>query len=412
MFIQTGRGGRIEVPNSIQIVSLQDLGWNDLQVARALRGLDGGNVTPLLERLPQMVGSRGGERSAVWFAPFDPFVRLLPGLRGAGLKTIYLPVDDFESMSSLGFQEFSSEAESYLADQADLIVCNPVLANRMRSFGKPVRILHHPVAVDAFRNRPPGGVLSSAVLRGELTLGFWGHMNSAMFDADAVEFVAKMRPRWAINLLGEYDREPQFRSVHEQLKSLENIRFHGYVAPDVLSDYAAHFDVCLIPMPLNKFSEARDPIKLYQYLAAGKPVVATHMPGLAGVPYVENASTAQEFLDAIERAARTQVDMRVVDDFLARHSTDSVARHFVELVESTAARPTEGGQITAQAPATFAKRNPPLESYLSYLESDILSVRAWALDLESQARRKQDELDRIRHLLPIRLLRSLEGRKQ
>lgn len=411
-YVQVGKTDQQHPHDQVEVLSLQDIGWNDLQVARALHGLDGGSVERLVDQLSARVveGTHGGV--AVWFAPIDPFVRLHPFLKNAGHRTVYFPPDDFEAMADAGFSQFHPKASRYLAENSDLIVCYAALAERMRIHAAPVNILPHVVELDTFQRPPYSSKVSSPILRGGRTLGFWGYLNAAMFDADAVEFVARERPRWAINLLGAYDAEPQFRSVYEQLRDLPNVRFHGPVAQDELAAYAEDFDVCLIPAPLSEFSRGRDPIKLYQYLAAHKPVVTLNMPHLTGIPCLRNATTHQEFLDDIENAVKSPVDSQLIDEFLRGHSPESVAGKFAKIVDQLPHQGVMSRPIQAAPLETFAKKNPPLESYLDFLEGELLGVRKWALELEAQAKQKDKELERIRKFSAIRLFRTLDRRRR
>ncbi len=68
------------------------------------------------------------------------------------------------------------------------------------------------------------------------------------------------------------------------------------------------FDVALIPFLENELTRATNPVKLYEYLAAGKPVVSTYLPELetvaAGLTLV--ARTPEDFEQAIERSLQQQ----------------------------------------------------------------------------------------------------------
>lgn len=410
VFVQAGRATRDPEPLSVKIISLEDLGWNDLQVARSLHGLEGGPVDGLVNQLLSRVEKRSEPRVAVWFAPFDPFARLHPVMKGANFRTVYMPPDDLNAMAELGFHQFSPKAAEYLAKSSDLIVCYAALADEMRRHGTPVRVLPRIVGLDLSSWHSIPSDPKWPILQGDLTLGFWGYLNSAMFDAEAIEFVAKERPNWAINLFGAYDSEPTSTSVYTQLAGLPNIRFHGFVPQDVLRASAWAFDVCLIPAPAGRFSNGRDPIKLYQYLAAHKPVATTNLPHLGGVPSVYNASNPQEFLLAIETAARAPVDGNLIDKFLEDHLPGHIAMLFAEVVESLPPVTENSEALPAVPLGTFADTNPPLESYLDYLEQELLSVRRWASELESQAHVKEGELKHIRHFLPVRLIRNLNPR--
>ena len=63
------------------------------------------------------------------------------------------------------------------------------------------------------------------------------------------------------------------------------------------------FDVCTIPYILNTLSESIFPLKLFEYLAAGRPIVTTALPELLPYrEYIHVASTAEEFLSGLEQS--------------------------------------------------------------------------------------------------------------
>jgi len=67
--------------------------------------------------------------------------------------------------------------------------------------------------------------------------------------------------------------------------------------------YVYHFDVCIIPFEISKVTNAVDPVKLYEYLSAGKPVVASRTTELLHYEdYLYLAATHSEFLHNVERA--------------------------------------------------------------------------------------------------------------
>ena len=85
------------------------------------------------------------------------------------------------------------------------------------------------------------------------------------------------------------------------------------------------FDVGVLPFARNRVTDAASPVKLFEFLAAGRGVVATDLPECRGVPGVRTARDACEFLEAVEatlaEAATGGPDLPA--DFLARHSWDA-----------------------------------------------------------------------------------------
>ena len=86
-------------------------------------------------------------------------------------------------------------------------------------------------------------------------------------------------------------------------RSFTNVRWLGPKPYSELPRYVAAFDVGLIPYVENDYTRSCFPLKLYEYLAAGKPVVASGLPELAGMePDVVLVDGPAAFVDAIEAA--------------------------------------------------------------------------------------------------------------
>jgi glycosyltransferase involved in cell wall biosynthesis len=99
------------------------------------------------------------------------------------------------------------------------------------------------------------------------TLGGW-------VDGDALGFLARSRPDWSIVLIGPVHD----RTLARKLEGNPNIHLLGTKHYEELPRFVHRFAVGLIPFKLNTLTRSIDPIKLYEYLAAGKPVVASDLP--------------------------------------------------------------------------------------------------------------------------------------
>ena len=117
------------------------------------------------------------------------------------------------------------------------------------------------------------------------------------FDMDLVDRLAQLRRDWSIVLVGPTNLQ------QSELTSEPNIFYLGRRPPGSIPGYIGAADVCLIPFRVNELTRYVNPLKLYEYLAAGKPVVSVPMPEVVaqhqrGV--IEIASTAGEFVEAVE----------------------------------------------------------------------------------------------------------------
>jgi hypothetical protein len=85
-----------------------------------------------------------------------------------------------------------------------------------------------------------------------------------------------------------------------------------------LFGYTQNWDVGIVPFKQGGLSLGADPIKVYEYLALGLPVVATGIPHLGAYPGVEVAESTGDFLSLIEDAARHGLPLDEVEAFVDR----------------------------------------------------------------------------------------------
>jgi glycosyltransferase involved in cell wall biosynthesis len=363
------------------------------QLRRAWYGLDSGDLSAVAQNLTGSLETTARVPGwAIYAAPFEPYVRLAACLSGCHYGLAYYAMDDFTAAPALGYTQFSAVAEDYLVQHADaLMAVTAHAAHSLERFGKQAAVIPNGVELAPFRNGvpPPAAPLE----RGELTLGFWGTLMDTMFDADLIAHVAGARPRWAIHLLGALDPEPHRPSLAARLKPFANIYFHGPVKHAELSRYAAAFDVCLAPLPDNAFTRGRDPLKVQEYLAAGKPVVVSYAAHLAGLPNVWVAQTPAAFVTAIEQAARTRVDRAGLDSYLAAQSWETRAEQLESVLRTV--EPTAGVTGGAVLPGFVQPDVASVMRYAQALEGELAEVQDWAHVLERQAQ-TQRPLARVR----------------
>lgn len=130
----------------------------------------------------------------------------------------------------------------------------------------------------------------------ELTICYFGNL-APWFDKDLIYQLAKKNQDWHFLLIGSGKLDIS------ELNELKNIRFAGEIPYDDLPTYLNEVDVCIIPFKVSPLIAATDPVKFYEYLAAGKPVVSTDLPELhPHEMYYHIARNADEFEKAILNA--------------------------------------------------------------------------------------------------------------
>src|SRR5262249_10205634 len=123
-------------------------------------------------------------------------------------------------------------------------------------------------------------------------LGFVGHIHY-WIDLKLIRFLAEQRPNWSLVLVGPSSPMAQLNLVNW----LKNVHIWGSKPQERIPAYMQAFDCCLNPYITGSLADHCSPLKLYEYLAAGKPVVSTEMPEARKFrDEVDVASSYEEFL--------------------------------------------------------------------------------------------------------------------
>ena len=124
-------------------------------------------------------------------------------------------------------------------------------------------------------------------------VGYVGNLTSVRLDISLLVYLAKSKPEWSIVLIGPEDDLFKKSDLHKY----SNVYFLGSKKMDVISDYVSHFDVCINPQVINPVTIGNYPRKIDEYLALGKPVVATKT--MAMETFQEHTYLAESFEDYI-----------------------------------------------------------------------------------------------------------------
>jgi glycosyltransferase involved in cell wall biosynthesis len=214
-------------------------------------------------------------------------------------------------------------AEDQMLDAVDLsIVVSDALLEAKRGAGRQIFVVPNAVDYPAFaaasdRGEEPADLAAIPKPR----VGYTG-LVGVRLDLGLIGAMAAEQPDTQFVFVGDVDR----RECEEALSLLEgrdNVHFLGRKPASAVPDYVAGLDVGLLPYRLNLETRHISPLKLYEYLAAGKPVVSTPIP--AALPFSDTISIAEkpeEFSGAVIRAmASDSARLREERQQLARRNT-------------------------------------------------------------------------------------------
>ncbi len=223
---------------------------------------------------------------------------------------VYDVTDDWTVMPSTGLAERARiiRADRELCERADLVVvCSQSLEDSRKPLAR--RIVRIPNGVDAAHYRcctraelgvpvvQAGGQAQKAPAP---VFGYIGTLHGDRLDTTLVLALADRWPEGRVVLCG-----PDFLSPidHRKLKTRANITIRPAVPYADVPEVMAGFDVCILPHRCNAFTESLNPIKLWEYLASGKPIASTPVAGFRDFSHLCNLGDGVEgFLDACQSA--------------------------------------------------------------------------------------------------------------
>jgi glycosyltransferase involved in cell wall biosynthesis len=154
-------------------------------------------------------------------------------------------------------------------------------------------------------------------------LAYMGVLSDFKIDLDLVEHVVAQRPDWHLVFIGD-EREGQDSAAIVRLRARSNVHFLGWRPYAQLPSYLRGIDVALLPQRINDYTRAMFPMKYFEYLAAGRSVVATPLPALAEFTALHRqADTREAFIDAIAGALAAPVAVPIDHPTLQSHSWEA-----------------------------------------------------------------------------------------
>jgi glycosyltransferase involved in cell wall biosynthesis len=218
---------------------------------------------------------------------------------------VYHCVDDIAAQERIDTDSFRA-AEARFAARADLVLASaPALAERLRTISH--NVLDAPNVADtelfsrALIPSPPAPLDPAMAALSQPRIVFTGAIVAIKLDLPLLAELARLRPEWSFALVGPVGPgEP-----HADMSAISgepNIHLLGPRRYAELPDVLRAADAGLIPYARNTLTESIFPMKVYEYLAAGLPVLATPLPALAGIEDVASASDALGLAGLLDEA--------------------------------------------------------------------------------------------------------------
>jgi len=265
----------IELDRGVEVLDFATLPkWPFLPVPQRI----GWTARTQLALLSRYLKSEGIEDAVIWvYHPaYGGAVRELPH----GL-IVYDCVDEYTAVppytQAPGWIE---RQEAELCRTADLVFCtSETLLEAKRPFHPEATHLVENVGDAAHFERalsPDLAVPADLAALPRPVIGFTGAVNAEKLDIPWLEALASRRPAYSIALIGPITQSPAI----ERLARAPNVHLFGHRDYGVLPAYVKGFDVAVIPYALNEYTRGVFPLKFFEFLASGRPLVVSALPAL------------------------------------------------------------------------------------------------------------------------------------
>lgn len=222
--------------------------------------------------------------------------------------------------------------EPELMKKSDICVANSTyLANYCKQYNSNSYYVGQGCDLEVFTNKQYLPVPDDILNLQKPIIGYVGALQSIRLDMGLLEHIANKRPEWDIVLVGPEDEQFKASNLHH----IKNVHFLGSKDPEMLPAYINSFNVCLNPQLINQVTTGNYPRKIDEYLAMGKPVVATQTEAMSVfADYTYLCKTFEDYLlnikQALEEDSRQLQQQRV--QFAGTHTWENSVKEIYKAI--------------------------------------------------------------------------------
>ncbi|MEJ1463875.1 MAG: glycosyltransferase [Candidatus Sedimenticola sp. (ex Thyasira tokunagai)] len=243
-------------------------------------------------------------------------------------RLIYDCMDHHDGFTNTG-NDIAALELALLKDAEVVVATSRWLQDIAAAHNHNVKLIRNATDYDFFSVKPDSIFQDP---QGRQVLGYYGAIADWM-DIELLEKIALHFNNCLLLLVGADEC-----NARQYLGALQNVKFTGEVVYDELTYYLYGMDVCLLPFQVVPLTLATNPVKVYEYLSAGKPVVAVKLPELAQFEgLVAVAETHENFIMQVGKALATLSHAKSENDrqqFAARNSWTQRVESFEAAIET------------------------------------------------------------------------------
>lgn len=190
--------------------------------------------------------------------------------------TVYHCVDDLAAIPGIDAAAFNAEEQRLLQHCKVVFTTSQSLADKCSAHHPRVHNFPNVVDVDHFAQawRQDGTLPADLAVIPEPRLAYVGALSDFKVDFELLDALAAAKPQWSLVLIGD-EREGQHNHTLARMVQRPNVHLLGHRPYGQLPSYLRGMRVGLLPTLVNDYTHSMFPMKYFEYLAAGLPVVST-----------------------------------------------------------------------------------------------------------------------------------------
>lgn len=229
-----------------------------------------------------------------------------------GFTVVYWCLDDWDEINKAQRCTFHRESnEVFICKNAHHVIATADnLKDKIERIANvAATVIENGINLDQFYKSKPVNPPKDMLIGEEGTATYWGELGGRWIDYDLIETVAKLNPQIAFNLIG-----PAHHA--EKVIELPNVAYLGPKKITKLYRYGLYSDYGLIPFKANALTHAVNPIKAYEYIACGLPIVTPDLKELHKFPNLLVYDNAEDLSEKLRNKEWEPSHYKTICEFL------------------------------------------------------------------------------------------------
>jgi glycosyltransferase involved in cell wall biosynthesis len=252
---------------------------------------------------------------------------------------VYDCVDEYSAFPEFrGAESWIQGRERELCRAADVVFCTAApLYEAKREYNAETHLVHNVGDAAHFAQalRPELVVPPDIAGLPRPIVGFVGAVSDYKLNFEWLRELGRQRPSWSIVLIGPAGLSDPNTDV-SRLVALPNVHLLGHRPYAELPAYVKGFDVAVIPYRVNAYTRGVFPIKFFEFLGSGRPVVISDLPALA--EYWDAVLVARDAEEFVRRCAEALDDTEQLRErrlsLASKHTWDTRVEQLMQHVEA------------------------------------------------------------------------------